>query len=68
MPSQYVQENKGLEFVFNKYLPSYQYFCCQTSDAGIWLSLIHLANVKFQTLFYYKSSPDTVSDIKMHPS
>lgn len=38
----------------------------QTSDAGTWLSLKYLPNMKFQTLFYYKISPDTVSDIKMH--
>lgn len=38
----------------------------QTSDAGIWLSLKYLANIEFQTLFYYKTSPDTVSDINMH--
>lgn len=37
-----------------------------TSDAGIWLSLKYLANIEFQTLFYYKTSPDTVSDINMH--
>lgn len=38
----------------------------QTSDAGIWLSLKYLPNIEFQTLFYYKISPDTVSDINKH--
>lgn len=47
----------------------HRYFCSldsQTSDAGIWLSLKYLPNIEFQTLFYYKISPDTVSDINMH--
>lgn len=38
----------------------------QTSDAGTWLSLKYLPNITFQILFYYKISPDAVSDIKMH--
>lgn len=38
----------------------------QTSDAGIWLSLKYLPNIEFRTLLYYKISPDTVSDTKLH--
>lgn len=64
-------KTRSLRVFKNKYFISYhRYFYYlvlkQTSDAGIWLSLKYLPNIEFQILFYYKISPDTVSDINKH--